>query len=68
MVTVIPTVIRCLEWGMKWLKETIKQIFNCDNDKELEFIAQEMRKTVLWESASLIRKILSELPTWGAFI
>ena len=49
---------------MKELKENIRQIFEYDsNDKELEWIAREMQKTVLWENESLIRKVLSGLLT-----
>ena len=61
---VIPRIIRCLGVGMKELKENIRQIFEYDsNDTELEWIAGEMQKTVLWESKSLIRKVLSGLLT-----
>ena len=61
---VIPTIIGCLGVGIKELKEDIRQIFEYDNnDKELERIAREIRKTVLWESESLIRKVLSGLLT-----
>ena len=49
---------------MKELKENIRQIFEYDsNDKELEWIVQEMQRTVLWESESLLRKVLSGLLT-----
>ena len=54
--------------GIKELKGNIKQIFDYDNDKELELIAQEMQKTVLGESESLIRKILCGLLTRIVFI
>ena len=61
---VIPTINGCLGGGMKELKENIRQIFEYDsNDKELEWIAREMQKTVLWESKYLIRKVLSGLLT-----
>ena len=40
MVKVIPTVNGCLGGGMKELKESIRQIFEYDNnDKELEWIS-----------------------------
>ena len=69
MVKVIPTITGCLGGGMKELKENIRQIFKYDsNDKELEWIAWEMQKTILWETKSLIRKVLSGLLTWGASI
>lgn len=42
--------------------------FDYDNDKELELIAQEMQKTVLGESESLIRKILCGLLKRVVFI
>ena len=49
---------------MKELKVRIRQIFEYDNnDKEPEWISQEMQKTILWERESLIRKVLPELLT-----
>ena len=49
---------------MKELKKNIRKNFEYDsNDKELEQIAREMQKTVVWESESLIRKVLSRLLT-----
>ena len=46
--------------GIKELKGSIRQIFEYDNnDKKLEWISREMQKTLLWESESLIRKVLS---------
>ena len=62
-VAVIPTIIGCLGGGIKELKESLKRIFENDNDKELESLAREMQKTVLWESESLMRKVLSGLLT-----
>ena len=62
-VNVIPTIIGCLGGGIKELKENLKRIFENDNDKEFEFLAREMQKTVLWESESLMRKVLSRLLT-----
>ena len=56
-----PTIRGCLGGGINKLKANIKRIFDYDNDKELELIAQEMQNRVLWESESLIRKILSGL-------
>ena len=38
-VNVIPTIIGCLEGGIKELKESLKRIFENDNDKELESLA-----------------------------
>ena len=63
MVIVIPTFIGCLGGGIKELKANIKRIFDYHMNKELELIAREMQKTVLWESKSLIRKSLSGLLT-----
>ena len=69
MVKVVPTIIGCLGVGMQELKESIRQIFEFDNnDKELEWFFWEMRKTVLWESKFLIRKTLSGLLTWGVSV
>ena len=62
-VIMIPMVIECLGGGIKELKANIKQIFDYHNNKEPELIAREMQKAVLWESESLIRKILSGLLT-----
>ena len=68
-VKVVPTIIGCLGGGMKELKESIRQIFEYENnDEEPEWISREMQKTVLWESESLIRKVLSGLLTWGVSI
>ena len=64
MVKVIPTIIVCLEGGLKELKESIQRIFKYDNnDKELEQISQEIQKSEPWESKSLIRKVLSGMMT-----
>ena len=63
MITVIPAVAGCLGGRLKELKENIKQNFDYIKDKTLELIVLEMQKTVLWETKSLIRKILSGLLT-----
>ena len=64
MVKVIPTIIVCLEGGLKELKESIQRIFKYNNnDKELEQISQEIQKSEPWESKSLIRKVLSGMMT-----
>ena len=61
---IIPTIIVCLEGGLKELKESIQRIFKYDNnDKELEQISQEIQKSEPWESKSLIRKVLSGMMT-----
>ena len=63
-VKVMPTITGYLGGGMKEWKESIRQIFEYNiNDKELEWISQEMQKTVLWESKSLVRKVLFGLLT-----
>ena len=62
-VNVILTIIGYLGGGIKELKESLKRIFENDNDKELESLAREMEKTVLWESESLMRKAPSGLLT-----
>ena len=63
MVKVIPLVIGCLGGGMSELKTSIKRIFESIADNELNNVAREMQKTVLWESESIIRKTLSGLLT-----
>ena len=63
-VKVIPAIVGCLRGGMKELKESIGQIFKYNNnDKELEWISRQMKKTVLWQSESLIMKVLPGLLT-----
>ena len=63
---VIPKVIGRLGGEMKELKENIRQIFEYDdNDKNLEWIAREMQKTVPLGNKSLIRKVLSGLLKQG---
>ena len=48
-----------MPWRWNEKNESIRQIFEYDNNgKELEQISQEMQKTVLSESESLIRKVL----------
>ena len=53
---------------MKELRTNIKRILKnyCD-DNEPDIIANEMQKTVLCESESIIRKTLSGLLTWSVF-
>ena len=60
-VKVIPTVIGCLGGGMKEFKTDMQQILEYENEKELYTTMREMQKTVLWESESMIRKVLSGL-------
>ena len=61
MVNLVPTIIGCLGGRIKELKESLKRIFENDNDKELESFAREMQKTIFWENESLMRKVLSGL-------
>ena len=44
-------------------KTNIKRGFDSISDNELNKVAGEMQKTVLWESESIIRKTLSALLT-----
>ena len=60
-VKVIPIVIGCLGGGMRELKNDMKAIFGNDNEQEIINTMREMQKTVLWESESMIRKVLSGL-------
>ena len=55
---VIPIVIGCLGGGMKDLRTDMQKIFEYENENELYTVMREMQKTVLWESESLIRKVL----------
>ncbi|CAB4040788.1 Hypothetical predicted protein [Paramuricea clavata] len=66
-VKVIPTVIGCLGRGMKRLKDDIRELVN-NEIKDLHCkISREMQKTVLWESETIMRKILSGLLTRDVF-
>ena len=60
-VKIIPALIGCLGGGMKRLKDDIRELFN--DEKDLHWISREMQKTVLWESETIMRKILSGLLT-----
>ena len=60
-VKVIPIAIECLDRGMKELKTDMQKIFEYENEKELYTTMREMQKTVLWESESMIRNVLSGL-------
>ena len=61
MVKVIPLVIGCLGGGMGELKTSIKRIFYSITENELNKVAREMQKTVLWGGESIFRKTLSGL-------
>ena len=60
-VKVIPIVIGCLGGGMKELKTDMQKMFEYENEKGLYTTMREMQKTVLWESESMIGKVLSGL-------
>ena len=62
-VKIIPVVIGCLGGGMKRLKDDVKELFK--NEKDLQWICREMQKTELWESKTIMRKILSGLLIGG---
>ena len=59
MVKFVPVNIGCLGGGIKQLENDIRKIFG--NEKQITLRVREMQKTVLWESESIIRKVLSEL-------
>ena len=58
-VKVIPVVIGCLGGGMKRLKDDVKELFK--NEKGLQLIDR------VWESETIMRKILSGLLIRGVF-
>ena len=58
-VTFVPVVIGCLGGGIKQLENDVRKIFG--NEKQITPTVREMQKTVLWESESIIRKVLSGL-------
>ena len=57
-VKVIPVVIGCCGGGIKEMKSAIKELFD---EKTTNKLANEMQKTVLWESETIIRKVVSGL-------
>ena len=58
-VSFVPVIIGCLEGGIKQLENDVRKIFG--NEKQITPTVREMQKTVLWESESIIRKVLSGL-------
>ena len=55
----VPVIIGALGGGMKMLKTELKTVFN---DQELvDKIAVEMQRTVLMDSESIIRRVISGL-------
>ena len=57
-VKVLPAVIGCLGGGTKQLRGDVSELFD---KKILKRVTNEMQKTVLWESETIMRKILSGL-------
>ena len=53
---VIPLVIGCHGGGMSEIKTSIDRIFDSVTDNELNKVAREAQKTVLWESELIISK------------
>jgi hypothetical protein len=60
-VEVLPVVVGCMGGGALRLKEQVKRIVS--NEKVVESVWREMVKTLLSESESIIRKVLSNLIT-----
>ena len=59
VINVVPVMIGALGDGMKMLKTELKTVFN---DQELvDKIAGEMQRTVLMDSESIIRRVISGL-------
>ena len=57
---VIPKILGYLGGGMKELKETMRQIFEYDNnDKKLEWISREMQKSYTIGGQIPDKKVLS---------
>jgi len=57
-VKMIPVVIGCCGGGMKGVRDAIKDLLE---ERTVNNIANEMQKTVLWESETILRKVLSGL-------
>ena len=59
VIKVVPVIIRALGGGMKMFKTELKMVFN---DQELvDKIAGEMQRTVLMDSESINRRVISGL-------
>ena len=54
-----PVIIGCLGGGIRQLENDVRKIFG--NEKQITRTVREMQKTVLLESESIIRKVLSGL-------
>ena len=59
MVKFVPVIIRCLGGKAKQLENDVRKIL--ENKKQISPTGREMQKAVLWESESIIRKVLSGL-------
>ena len=55
----VPVVIRCIEGRIKQLNNHLRNTFG--NKKQTKPTVREMQMIVLWECASIIRKVLSGL-------
>ena len=55
----VPVIIGCLGGGIKQLENDVRRIFGYE--KQITLTVREMQKIVLWESESIIRKVLSGL-------
>ena len=59
VIKVVPVIIGALGGGMKMLKTKLKTIF--DDQELVDKIAGEMQRTVLMDSESIIRGVISGL-------
>ena len=59
MVKFLSVIIGCLGEGIKELENDVRKILG--KEKRITPPAREIQKTVLWESESMIRKVLSGL-------
>ena len=57
MVKIVPSVVRCLGWGMEKLEEQIKKLVK--EKSRQQWVVREMQKTVLMESETILSKIIS---------
>ena len=56
-VEIVPLIIGCLGGGMKRLEEQVAKIMN--DRKDVEGVCQNMQKTVLMESETIMKKFMS---------
>ena len=57
MVEIVPLVVGCLGGGVRKLKEQIKKLIK--EKSRQQWVVREMQKTVLMESETVLRKIMS---------